>query len=156
MIRVAIKGLLGRKLRAALTAFAIVLGVAMVSGTYVLTDTIKKGFDTIFTVSYKNSDAVISGKTVFGNSNNTTAPSFPASVLTRVKALPGVLDAVGGVEYDATHLVGHNGKSISTGGAPNLGFSVNGRDQTVDAQAASEVVRTERNVPWRNLTFIDL
>jgi hypothetical protein len=33
---------------------------------------------------------------------------------------------------------------------------VNDKDQTVDAQAASEVVRTERNVPWRNLTFIDL
>ena len=33
MIRVALKGLLGRKLRAALTAFAIVLGVAMISGS---------------------------------------------------------------------------------------------------------------------------
>jgi putative ABC transport system permease protein len=129
MIRVAIKGLLGRKLRAALTAFAIVLGVAMVSGTYVLTDTIKKGFDTIFTVSYKNADAVISGKTTFGNSNNTTAPAIPASVLIRVKALPGVIDAVGGVAYDQTHLVGRNGKSITVGGAPNLGFSVNPRDQ---------------------------
>ena len=31
---------LGRKLRALLTALAIVLGVAMVSGTFVLTDTI--------------------------------------------------------------------------------------------------------------------
>ncbi len=38
---VALKGLAGRKLRAFLTALAIVLGVAMVSGTYVLTDTIK-------------------------------------------------------------------------------------------------------------------
>ena len=36
MIRVALKGLASRKLRAALTALAIVLGVAMVSGTYVL------------------------------------------------------------------------------------------------------------------------
>ena len=129
MIRVAIKGLLGRKLRAVLTAFAIVLGVAMVSGTYVLTDTIKKSFDTIFTVSYQNADAVITGKTIFGSTSNTVAPSFPESVLTRVKALPGVEDAVGGVEYDETHLVGRNGKSISTGGAPNLGFSVNPRDQ---------------------------
>ena len=32
-----------------LTALAIVLGVAMISGTYVLTDTINNGFDTIFT-----------------------------------------------------------------------------------------------------------
>jgi putative ABC transport system permease protein len=130
MIRVALKGLAGRKLRAVLTAFAIVLGVAMVSGTYVLTDTIKKGFDTIFTVSYQNADAVVSGKTAFGDvNNNTTAPTVPESLLTKIKALPGVQDAVGGVEYDQTHLVGRNGKSISTGGAPNLGFSINPRDQ---------------------------
>ena len=42
MIRVALAGLLGRKLRTALTALAIVLGVAMVSGTFVLTDSIDK------------------------------------------------------------------------------------------------------------------
>jgi len=129
VIRVALKGLAGRKLRALLTAFAIVLGVAMVSGTYVLTDTIKKGFDTIFTVSYQNTDAVVTGKTAFGNTNNTTAPAVPESLLAKIKALPGVQDAVGGVEYDQTHLVGRNGKSISTGGAPNLGFSINPRDQ---------------------------
>ena len=41
MTRVALKGLLGRRTRAVLTATAIVLGVAMVSGTYILTDTIK-------------------------------------------------------------------------------------------------------------------
>ena len=45
VIRVALKGLLGRKLRAFLTAFAIVLGVATVSGTYVLTDSISDAFD---------------------------------------------------------------------------------------------------------------
>jgi putative ABC transport system permease protein len=41
---VALKGLATRKLRAALTALAIVLGVAMVSGSYVLTDSIQKAF----------------------------------------------------------------------------------------------------------------
>ena len=50
MTRVALKGLAGRKLRGLLTALAIVLGVAMVSGTYVLTDTIQRGFDTIFSM----------------------------------------------------------------------------------------------------------
>ena len=45
MTGVALKGLLGRKLRAILTAFAIVLGVAMISGAFVLTDTLGKGFD---------------------------------------------------------------------------------------------------------------
>ena len=65
LIKVALKGLLGRKLRAALTAIAIVLGVAMVSGTFVLTDTINGAFDSIFSQSYKNADAVVTGKTAF-------------------------------------------------------------------------------------------
>ena len=124
MTKVAIKGLLGRKLRAALTAIAIVLGVAMVSGTYVLTDTIKHGFDSIFTSAYSKADAVISGKTAFGNSNSVLAPSFPESVLASVRALPGTARAVGGVSDDETHLVGHDGKVISSHGAPNLGYSI--------------------------------
>ena len=45
----ALAGLLGRKLRTALTAFAVVLGVAMVSGTLVLTDSIDKAFNFIYT-----------------------------------------------------------------------------------------------------------
>ena len=45
-----------------LTALAIVLGVAMVSGTYVLTDTIDKAFDAIFVDSYAGTDAVVTGK----------------------------------------------------------------------------------------------
>ena len=52
MIAVALKGLAGRKVRALLTALAVVIGVAMVSGTFVLTDTIQKAFDGIFTASY--------------------------------------------------------------------------------------------------------
>ena len=52
MIGVALKGLLGRKLRAALTAFAIVLGVAMISGSFVLTDTLSKSFDSIYNETY--------------------------------------------------------------------------------------------------------
>src|SRR5581483_11231090 len=48
MLLVALKGLAGRKLRAFLTASAIVLGVAMISGTYILTDTIKSAFSTVF------------------------------------------------------------------------------------------------------------
>ena len=79
MIGVALKGLAGRKLRAALTAMAIVLGVAMISGTYILTDTIKSAFGTVFTQVYKNTDVVISGKSAIGgneNNNGTTPPAF--------------------------------------------------------------------------------
>jgi len=123
--RVALRGLLGRKLRAALTAFAIVLGVAMVSGTFVLTDTIKSAFTTVFTTVYQNTDAVITGKSAISSSNNGNAPgtpSLPASLLTQVRALPSVALASGGIS-DSAQLVGRNGKVISSGGAPGLAYS---------------------------------
>jgi len=125
VIRFAVKGLGGRKLRTALTAIAIVLGVAMVSGTYVLTDSISSAFDAIFSQQYANTDAVITGKAAFdlGQSGTTTAPPFPESVLADVKALPDVKAALGGVGGEA-QLIGKNGKAIVFGGAPNLGFSV--------------------------------
>ena len=125
MTRVALKGLFGRKLRAALTAIAIVLGVAMVSGTYVLTDTIKAAFSTVFTTVYKHTDAVITGQSAIGGNGRNgqdLPPSVPASLLTRVQALPGVAAATGGIG-DRAHLVGHNGKTISHGGSPGLAFS---------------------------------
>ncbi|HUA46184.1 MAG TPA: FtsX-like permease family protein [Solirubrobacteraceae bacterium] len=125
MTRVALRGLLGRKLRAALTAFAIVLGVAMVSGTFVLTDTIKSAFTTVFTTVYQNTDAVITGKSAISSSNNGNAPgtpSLPASLLTQVRALPSVALASGGIS-DSAQLVGRNGKVISSGGAPGLAYS---------------------------------
>ena len=127
MTKVALRGLLGRKTRAFLTAFAIVIGVAMVSGTFVLTDTIKAAFGTVFTQAYKNADAVITGKSAIGTSggggnNGPEIPSLPASLLTQVRGLPETAQASGGIS-DQAQIVGHNGKVISVGGAPGLAFS---------------------------------
>jgi putative ABC transport system permease protein len=129
MVAVALRGLAGRKFRASLTALAVVLGVAMISGTYVLTDTIKNGFDTIFTQSYKNADVVVSGKPAFlnTNGNGVEPPSFSESLLPKVRALPGVDVAAGSVQSDQVRLLKKNGKIVSTGGAPPLGFSIDPR-----------------------------
>jgi putative ABC transport system permease protein len=125
MISVALRGLMGRKLRAALTAVAIVLGVAMISGTYVLTDTIKAAFTTVFTEAYKNTDAVITGKSAIGgNANNgDQVPSLPDTLVAKIAQAPGVKLAEGGIQ-DQAKLVNHDNKVIQRGGAPNLAFSV--------------------------------
>jgi putative ABC transport system permease protein len=126
VIGVALKGLMARKLRAVLTAIAIVLGVSMVSGTYVLTDTIKAAFTTVFTRVYENTDAVITGKSAIGEEHGgnerSTPPSLPASLLAKVRALPGVAQASGAIA-DNAQLIGHDGKVIARGGAPALAFS---------------------------------
>jgi putative ABC transport system permease protein len=125
MVRFALKGLLGRKLRTVLTALAIVLGVAMVMGTFMLTDSIDKAFDSIFTDVRQGSNAVISGKTAFDLSEGTgsAAPTLDESLLPKVRGLSDVEAAEGSVDGEA-QLIGDNGKAIVYGGAPNLGFSV--------------------------------
>jgi ABC-type antimicrobial peptide transport system permease subunit len=126
LILVAIRGLLGRKLRGFLTALAIVLGVAMISGTYVLTDTIKEAFDAIFTESYRGTNAVVTPTTAFDTSNDNggfQAETMPESTLAKVRDVDGVAAALGGVAGEAA-IIGPDGKVITTGGAPSLGFSV--------------------------------
>src|SRR3954470_17559692 len=97
MIGVALKGLAARKLRAVLTAFAVVIGVAMVAGTFMLTDTLQKSFSGLFTESTANTDAVVSGKEVVKDSTSGSGVTIPASLLTKVRALPEVGAAAGEV-----------------------------------------------------------
>jgi putative ABC transport system permease protein len=131
--RVALRSLFGRKLRTILTAFAIVLGVAMVSGTYVLTDTINSAFDTIFSESYAGTDAAITGKAPDISFEGTTAetPSIPDSLLERVRELPSVAVAAGSVQDEtATKILKPDGKAINTGGAPSFGLGIDPAIQT--------------------------
>jgi putative ABC transport system permease protein len=125
MTRVALRGLWGRKLRTVLTAMAIVLGVAMISGTYILTDTITASFTKVVDGSYESADAVISGKVAFKNNESSTAttPAFPESVLASVKRLPDVAAAAGAVS-DEAKLIDRNGKVISTKGGSSIAGSV--------------------------------
>jgi putative ABC transport system permease protein len=130
--RVAIRGLLARPARTVLTALAIVLGVAMVSGTYVLTDTIEHAFNGIFTNSYRNTSAVIAGKKVVDESSSGNA-TVPASLLPKVRKLDGVQEAAGAIfsfegNSDLAKLVGRDGKSLGGANQPSFGFGFNAAD----------------------------
>ncbi len=67
MRRITVRGLLARKLRLALTALAIVLGVMFVTGTLVLTDTLNRTFDTLVGTAYQHIDFQIRGTAAFNN-----------------------------------------------------------------------------------------
>ena len=54
MFALSIKSIQAKKLRFVLTAVAVMLGVAFMAGTFVLTDTIKKSYDEIATNVYKS------------------------------------------------------------------------------------------------------
>ena len=126
MTKATIQGLMGRKLRTALTALAVVLGVAMVSGTYVLTDTVSRAFDTIFAGSYKDTSAVISGKEVVKGAASGKA-TLPESLLPKVSRLPGVAAASGAIfdvsgTTDQADLIGRDGRQIGSNQQPHFGW----------------------------------
>jgi putative ABC transport system permease protein len=102
MTRVALKSIKTRRLRTALTALAIVLGVAMVSGAYTLTDTMRGAADSLSKASYEGTAAVVSAKTAFEpNDDFFVRPDIPASTLAAVRATPGVEKAVGSITDEA-------------------------------------------------------
>ncbi|MEO5575508.1 MAG: ABC transporter permease, partial [Gaiellaceae bacterium] len=126
MIRFALKSLAGRKLRTVLTALAIVLGVAMMSGAYVLTDTIDKAFNSIFVDSYAGTDAVVTGKDpgFSFEGESAQAPPIPEETLARVREIDGVEIATGSVQDFQTKLLRPDGEAIDTGGAPAFAFGI--------------------------------
>jgi putative ABC transport system permease protein len=131
MRRVALRGLVGRKLRTALTALAIVLGVAMVAGTLVVTDTIEKAFDSIFTSGYEQTDAVVAGTKVVEWSQTGRA-EVPAEVLERVRALPEVEAAAGTIldlsgDSNQAKILDKQGEVIQTQN-PTFGLGVDPAD----------------------------
>src|SRR6476646_6641996 len=122
------KGLIANKLRFLLTGVAVVLGVAFVSGTFVLTATIQKTFDDLFANIYSNTDAVVRAhqrlSSDFGAGDR---PNIPVSLLATVRKAPGVKAAEGGIGIDYAQIVGKNGKAIGNPGQgpPTLGFAWN-------------------------------
>src|SRR4051812_706822 len=123
MFRLALKGALARRLRLALTAASIVIGVGFVAGTLVLTDTLNTTFDQIFGNATKGVSVVVRGQQAFqGSSDNGPTDEralVPDTALDTVRSVDGVTQAVGDAGGYAQ--VVYNGKAVVNGGAPNLG-----------------------------------
>jgi putative ABC transport system permease protein len=123
MWKVTLRGLAAHKLRLALTGLAVVLGVAFVSGTYVLTDTINQTFTELFKNTSKGVDVAVRSAENFSSQGNDQREPMPASVADRIRGVDGVAAAEGSVSGYA-QFVGKDGKPVTTGGAPTLGVSL--------------------------------
>ena len=128
MIRAALKGMLGRKLRTALTALAVVLGVAMISGAYVLTDTMLNAADGLSSAAYENVDAVVSSHKAFDLM--TDGPEEPRpiseSVLRTVRAVPQVGVAAPEVSGEA-RLLARDGTPLGSADSPSFAMGLDAR-----------------------------
>ncbi|MEO5873948.1 MAG: FtsX-like permease family protein [Streptosporangiaceae bacterium] len=112
MFKATLAGLFAHKMRVLLTSLAIVLGVGFIAGTFVLTDSMKAGFDQQFAQSAAKVDVA-----VLPADGERLAPA----TLQKVRQVAGVTSAQGLVRGDAA-LLGKDGKAV--GDEPTVGFSV--------------------------------
>ena len=114
MLRATLRSLLARRLRLMLSGLAVVIGVAFVSGTYVLTDTINATFNNIFTEANAHVSVAVQGaSSVSGQGGTEERNTVPERALEVVRSVPGVSDAHGLVQGVA-QLIGSNGKAVKT------------------------------------------
>jgi len=124
MIRIALKSLAARRLRTALTALAVVLGVAMVSAAFTITDTMRGAADSLSSAAYDGTDAVVTARTAFEvDAGDWTAerPTVDASLLEQVRKVPGVAVATADVT-DEAKIVKRDGKPAGDGPYFGVGF----------------------------------
>ena len=114
MTGLALRGLAQRKLRSALTAIAVLLGVAMISGTYVLTDQIRNGFEDLEASVYRNIDVEIAPKESFTSQFSVARP-LDEGLVERVEKVPGVAKAEGALFAPAALVIDGDLK-VATGG----------------------------------------
>ncbi|MCW2640751.1 MAG: transporter permease [Dactylosporangium sp.] len=133
MLRATLKSLLSRKLRLLLSGLAVVLAVMFVSGAFVLSDTLGRTFDSLFTSAYDSTDIQIQGKPKVTGGDSEAAPGdIKASVVSRAAQVPGVAKATGAVVAVGARAVGHNGKAVGgAGGAPQYGVNWNSGDPMI-------------------------
>jgi putative ABC transport system permease protein len=96
LTRLALKSLWARRIRALGTTLAVVIGVAFVAGSYVLTDTIFAAFDEIFNESLRGTSVVVTAENPVKQENG-EVPTIPAGLLQRVQRTPGVRLAAGAI-----------------------------------------------------------
>src|SRR3984957_4695486 len=125
MRQITLRGLFAHKLRLALTALAIVLGVTFISGTFVLTDTLNNTFSSLFTSVYSKIDFQVRGVAQSGSGESATRNPLPEAVLARVQHVPGVAGAYGQVEGYPQFAAGDGKPVSSTVGTIGLGWDTN-------------------------------
>ena len=118
MLSLTFKNLWARKWRSMMTAVAVIFGIALVAGTYILTDTTNQAFDQIFNESLAGTDVVVTAKSEVDQQDGST-PAFPAKILKKVDQVDGVKVAAGSI-FTQGAILDDKGDSVGGGFAPQF------------------------------------
>jgi len=126
VLGLAFRNIAARKFRALSTAMAAFFGVAMVSGTLLLTDSINSSFDELFSEINAEIDVTVRPRAeVKGEFGPVPSGGVPDSVLKRVLSVDGVANAEGVIADSTIVILGEDGERIGPpqGGPPHIAIS---------------------------------
>jgi putative ABC transport system permease protein len=144
MLRVSLRNLLVNKLRLLLTIAAVTVGVTFVSGTFVLSDTMVKAFDELYTGLTSGTDVVVKSEAAYEADIATTGGQvrpLDEAMVARVRKVPGVEVAEGSV-FGFALVQDEHGDPVQPGGAPTFGTSL-----IADPELAGAVAFREGRMP---------
>ncbi|MCY4621743.1 MAG: ABC transporter permease [bacterium] len=115
MLRVSLKGVWAHKVRLVLTALAIILGVGLISGVYVYTDTIGKAFDGIFSDAFSGIDIVVGTESDFAFGEGTFLDEADFAL---IEDVPGVEGSFPNLQSIGVTVLDAEGEVLSSGPGP--------------------------------------
>ncbi len=142
LIRLTRRSLGANRIRLALTAFAVVLGVSFVVSSFVLTDGLRSSFGNLSTEIAGTSDLEISPTSSFGD-----PVPLDASLMAGLTDIDGVAAVAGQVMADSVQPIRSDGTPVTTNGAPLLGSS------WVDVPSLSRFAVVEGRAPEAGMEF---
>ncbi|MEV4942972.1 ABC transporter permease [Streptomyces zaomyceticus] len=122
VLKTSLRNFFAHKGRMALSAVAVLLSVAFVSGTLVFTDTMNTTFDKLFASTASDVTVSPKGAAVDDETPQSGRPeSFPASLVEQVRKTEGVQAAQGAVVSTGVTVVDAKNKNVGpTSGAPTI------------------------------------
>lgn len=119
MLRATIASLRGHKRRVIGTCSAVLLGVAFLSGTLVLGDTMRAGFSDLFGEANAGIDVLVRSSDVIKTGDFTERGPVEDSLVDEVAAMDGVATAAPLIEGSG-QIVGSDGESLGGEGPPTM------------------------------------
>ncbi|HZJ07202.1 MAG TPA: FtsX-like permease family protein [Nocardioidaceae bacterium] len=150
MWRVTWRNLVARKLRLALSGFAIVLGVAFVAGSFIFTDAMGSAFDGIIKGSTADVEIAPTGANDFDSSQDSR--TIPAAVVAELEELPEAESVHPYNQLLTLYVIGKDGELVGGNGPPGLGLS-DGTTRSITGNPIVEYVEGERPVGPDEITL---